>query len=295
MAEEQSISAEYPFESHYVDVFGTRMHYIEEGEGDPIIFLHGVPTWSYLWRNIIPTVSEGGRCIAPDLIGFGKSDKPDIDYTVFDHIKYFDAFIESLQLKNITLVMHGWGSVIGFDYAMRHPDNIKGLAFFEAHLRSPDNPQMLSLPVQEISHLLDNPEHAYDVIMNSNYYLNKVLPSGVLRHLTDKEMSAYQQPFLRPGSCKPIWQYLQDLPKGDQPSQVSDLIAHYSEALTKSQIKKLLLFAVPGFITTIDTVTWANDHFPQLTLVDLDEALHYAQESNPQHMANAILEWQRSL
>jgi hypothetical protein len=127
-----TISAEFPFESHYVEVLGSKMHYIDEGEGGPILFIHGNPTSSYLWRNIIPYVSDDGRVIAVDLIGMGKSDKPDIDYRFVDHAKYLEGFIEELELKNVTLVIHDWGSGLGFNYAMQHEDNIKGIAFMEA-------------------------------------------------------------------------------------------------------------------------------------------------------------------
>src|ERR671918_2371156 len=130
----QEISAAFPFESHYVEVAGSKMHYVDEGEGDPILFLHGNPTSSYLWRNIIPHVTPVGRAIAPDLIGMGRSDKPDIEYRFFDHAKYIEGFIEKTKLKDITLVVHYWGSGLGFYYAMRNEDKIRGIAFMEAIL-----------------------------------------------------------------------------------------------------------------------------------------------------------------
>src|SRR6185312_4320755 len=125
------IPTDFPYRSHYIEIDGSKLHYIKEGTGDPILFLHGIPASSYVWRNIIPYVAPLGCCIAPDLIGFGKSDKPDIAYTIQDHIDYIEKFIQTLQLDNITFVMHGWGSIIGFDYAMRHPDKCKGLVFYE--------------------------------------------------------------------------------------------------------------------------------------------------------------------
>jgi alpha/beta hydrolase fold len=131
---EQNISAEFPFESNYVEVLGSQMHYIDKGEGDPILFIHGNPTSSYLWRNIIPYVEPYGRAIAVDLIGMGKSDKPDIGYRFVDHAKYLEAFIEKLDLNNITLVIHDWGSALGFNYAMQNEDNVKSIAFMEAFL-----------------------------------------------------------------------------------------------------------------------------------------------------------------
>jgi haloalkane dehalogenase len=114
------------------------MHYIEAGEGDPIVFLHGNPTSSYLWRNVIPHLASLGRCIAPDLIGMGRSGKPDIEYRFFDHVRYTDAFIDALGLRNITLVIHDWGSALGFHYAMSHAENMKAITFLEAILMAPD-------------------------------------------------------------------------------------------------------------------------------------------------------------
>ena len=126
------ISPKFPFESKFIEINGSNMHYVDVGEGDTILFLHGQPTSSYLWRNIIPYMQTNTRCIAPDLIGMGKSDKPDIAYTYHDHYDYVVKFIEKLELKNITLVIHDWGSGLGFHYAKNHPNNIKGIAFMEA-------------------------------------------------------------------------------------------------------------------------------------------------------------------
>lgn len=129
---ELGISAEFPYESRYVTVLDSQMHYIDEGTGDVILFIHGNPTSSYLWRNIIPHISDDARVIAVDLIGMGKSDKPDIDYSYDDHYQYLTGFINELDLKNITLVIHDWGSGLGFNYAANNPENIHGIAFMEA-------------------------------------------------------------------------------------------------------------------------------------------------------------------
>lgn len=291
----QSISAEMPYADQSVKVLGAQLHYVEAGEGDPILFLHGIPTWSYMWRNVIPHLESCGRCIAVDLIGMGRSDKPDIAYTVFDHLDYVSEFIQALNLQNITLVMHGWGSVIGFAYAMNNPDKIKALAFLEAHIRTPSTHEMLSLPVQELAALLDTNDGGYDAIINNNYYLNEILPRGILRTLSPAEMKAYQQPFADTQSRKPIWQYLQDLPKGSTTTPVSQLIDRYSTFLQQSEIPKLMFFAIPGFTTTIDTVAWAKQRLPNLSLVDIEDALHYATESNPERMGTELKKWYLSL
>lgn len=292
---ETEISAAYPFESHYQTVLGSKIHYIEQGEGDPILFLHGVPTSSYLWRNIIPELAQQARCIAPDLIGMGQSDKPNIEYRVFDHIHYMEAFIQALDLNNITLVVHGWGSVIGFDIATRHPERFKAIAFLESHIRPVLDWSMVSLPVQELSVVLSAPDGGYDVIMNSNYFVNKVLPNGVMRKLTAEEMEFYRRPFLEPESCKPLWQYLQDLPLGNGPKDVIDLITRYSKKFVSSDIPKLMLYAVPGFVTTMATVQWAKDNLQNLTLVDVGDALHYAQESKPTVISAELKKWYQHL
>lgn len=126
--------ADFPYESRYADVLGSRMHYVEHGAGDPVLFLHGQPTWSYIWRHVLPELEGRGRLIAVDLIGYGLSDKPDIHYEIGDHIRYLEAFIEGLGLDRLTVVGHDWGSFFGFHYASQHPDKIKGLAFMEALL-----------------------------------------------------------------------------------------------------------------------------------------------------------------
>ena len=291
--ETQSQSATY--QSRFINIHGNNIHYVDQGKGDPIVFLHGMPTSSYLWRNIIPPLTEDTRCIAPDLIGMGKSDKPDITYSVFDHIKYIDGFIEELNLNNITLVLHGWGSVIGFDIAMRHPEKIKAIAFFEAHIRPALDWDMLSLPVQQLASMLKNKKASYHAVVEDNYFLTKLLPRGMLRKLTQEELDAYSEPFTTKESRKPLWQYLQELPLGDNNTDVVKLIEAYSKKLQQSDVPKLMLYAIPGFITTIDTVRWAKEHLSNLTLVDLGEALHFAQESVPEQFSTALLDWYQQL
>lgn len=277
--------------SHFISVKGSNMHYDEMGSGDPILFLHGIPTSGYLWRHIMPALSSQARCIAPDLIGMGQSDKPDIDYRVFDHIAYIEAFIDALKLKNITLVLHGWGSVIGFDYASRHEKNIKAIAFYESHLQPVTHWDQLSLPVQQFATLLNRPGASYRAVIKQNYFIEKLLPRSVIRPLTSEEIAHYRAPFTTPESRKPLWQYVNDLPLGKGPDEVVNLIQHYSTWLQKTKIPKLLLYAIPGFMTTIQDVQWARDHFPNIQIAPLDDALHLAQESVPEQFSAALLKW----
>lgn len=281
--------------SHFASVAGAKMHYYDEGAGDPILFLHGIPTSAYLWRNIIPSLSPHARCIAPDLMGMGKSDKPDSDYRIFDHIAYIDAFIETVGLKNITLVLHGWGSVIGFDYARRHPNNVKAIAFYESYVQAMNDWQKLSLPVQQIATLLNHPGASYRAVIKQNYVVEKILPRSAICQLTDDVMNHYRAPFLTLESRKPLWQYVNDMPFGKGPKDVVDLMQQYSTFLQKSPMPKLMLYGVPGFMTTMETVAWSKENLPNIELACLDDALHLAQESMPEKFSDVLLTWYRGI
>lgn len=279
--------------NHFETVDGAKLHYVEAGDvaSPTLVFIHGIPTSSYLWRRVIPLLEPHFHCVAPDLIGMGQSDKPDIDYRIFEHIDYIERFIEQKDLKNITLVLHGWGSVVGFEYARRHPDNVRGLIFYESHVRPVTEWNMLSLPVQQFASLLSQRDASYHAVMDQNYLVEKLLPQGMMQKLSATEMDAYRQPFKTVASRKPLWQYIQDLPLGKGPDDVIDLIDSYSHWLQQTDIPKLMIYAVPGFITTIETVAWARERLHNLTLVALDDALHFAQETMPQEFADAINTW----
>jgi haloalkane dehalogenase len=283
----KNISPDFPYQSHFIDINGSKIHYVDEGSGNPILFLHGMPTSSYVWRNIIPHLISLGRCIAPDLIGMGKSEKPNITYSISDHIQYVEKFINAMELKNITLVMHGWGSIIGFDYAMKHENNIKGLIFYESYLRPLDG-EDFSLPLQEQLFELKAQKNCHDLILNSPYFVEKMMPEGMMRTLSEKEMNYYREPFLQKGSGKPLQQYLQELQDN---TKVNEIISTYSKKLKQSKAPKLMLYSVPGFITTMDTVMWAKDNFLNLEMVDVGEAMHFAQENDPFTMGEAISVW----
>ena len=293
MTQGSEISSAFPFKSKYIDIYGSKMHYVEQGQGDPILFLHGIPTSSYLWRNIIPYLSPYGRCIAVDMIGLGKSDKPNISYRIFDHIKYIEGFIEALKLDRITLVLHGWGSIIGFDYAMRYPNKVKALAFMESHIRCLDDWDKISLPLKELCALFNDVDELEKDETSGKQFVSHFLPNAVLRKLQAEEIMQYEAPFTTPESGKPIWQCLRDLPIGDdeRTKDVKALIDNYSKKLTQSSIPKLMLYAIPGYLTTVDTIQWAKDQLPQLKLVYIGEGLHYIPETNPVKHSTELTIW----
>ncbi len=286
----KSISSDFPFESKFLEVHGQRMHYIDEGDGDPILFLHGNPTSSYLWRNIIPHMTKMGRCIAPDLIGMGLSDKPDINYRYSDHYRYISGFIELMDLKNITLVIHDWGSGLGFHYAHLHPDNIKGMAFMESIVGPvswSDFPKDFKMGFK----LMRTPFIGWFMISVMNVFVKKILPQATVRKLSDKEMQRYKEPYPTLASRKPIRQWPCEIPIDGHPDDVHDLVTGYHQWLLETDIPKLLFYAHPGGLITESKALWLRDHFPNLTAVDIGEGLHYLQEDNPHKIGKELAVW----
>jgi len=280
--------------SKFIEIDGSKMHYTEAGQGDPILFLHGVPTSSYLWRNIVTYLVPLGRCIAPDLIGFGLSDKPDIHYSITDHIYYIESFIKLMKLKKIILVMHGWGSVIGLHYATHNESNCRGLVLYEAFLRALDN-QDMSLPLGEQLSEFAEQESEIDLMGSGISFVDKIMPQIIMQPLATETMNYYRQPFIQTGTAKPIVQYFRELSDQDNTSKINKLISSYSKKLTHSQVPKLLLYSLPGFITTVATVMWAKEHLPHIEVVELGEELHLAQETSPQLMGEAISVWMQGI
>lgn len=291
---EQEISAAFPFESKFVEVHGSRMHYVEEGNGDPVLFLHGNPTSSYLWRNVIPQLSPLARCIAPDLIGMGKSDKPDIEYRFFDHARYVDGFIEALGLRRITFVVYDWGSALGFHYARRHEDNVKGLAFMEAIVRPltwDEWPEQARGTFQAFR----TPEVGWNLLVNQNAFVEQVLPGAILRKLSQEEMDRYREPFLDPATRKPVWRWPNEIPIEGEPADVVEAAQAYADWLGKSDVPKLLLYAQPGAIMREPLVEWCRQNFRNLKTVDIGPGVHFVQEDRPHEIGEAIAQWYRRL
>lgn len=273
----------FSYPSKFIDVIDNKMHYVEVGEGKPFLFLHGVPSSCYLWRNILPHLAPLGRCIAVDLIGFGKSSKPDIAYSIQDHIKYIDGFIEALNLHSITLVMHGLGSIVGLDYAMRHQKNCIGIAMYEPFLSAGEMMER-ALPYEE------QVQHWRNKITDKNI-IDVLLQSIVMRKMSEEELAHYREPFNDPGSIKPITEYLNELSLDHTNSEMDKIIRQYSSLLTKSKLPKLLLYTIPGFILTMEVLMWARESLPNIEVTDLGEELHFAQESYPDLMGETISVW----
>lgn len=284
------ISAEERFTKKEARVLGYTMRYVDEGTGDPIVLLHGNPTSSYLWRNIIPHLSGLGRCIAPDLIGMGDSDKlkesgPDT-YTFVEHRKFIDAFLDEVGVsEKVTFVIHDWGSALGFDWAYRHPGNVKGIAYMEAILFEyewsdwPDE-------ARKIFQGFRSPT-GDKLILEKNYFVELVLPGSVMRGITDTEMDVYRRPFFSPGEDRrPTLSWPRQIPIEGEPNDVVEIVKTYGKWLATSNIPKLFVNAEPGSILTGRARdfcrTWPNQE--EVTV----KGLHFLQEDSPDEIGQAV-------
>ncbi len=294
MTSSKEISPEFPFESKYVEIHGSKMHYVDEGSGDPILFLHGNPTSSYLWRNIIPYAIPHGRCIAPDLIGMGKSDKPNLRYRFLDHYKYIEGFIEKLELKNITFVIHDWGSGLGFHYAMGHEGNVKGIAFMEAIVKTVSW-KGFNKDFKIGFKLMRSPFIGWLMISVMNVFVKQILPQATVREMTSEEKKINQAPYKTIASRKPLRQWPCEIPIDGKPADMHELISAYSQKLQESDLPKLLFYATPGGIITSQVLDWCKQNFKNLLAVDIGAGIHYLQEDNPHKIGEELAKWVQGL
>ncbi len=276
-----------------ISVNGKTMSYTEMGEGDPIIFQHGNPTSSYLWRNILPQLEDHGRCIAIDLIGMGDSEKledsgPD-RYTLLEHRDYFDGALQALGVKeNVTLVIHDWGSALGFDWARRHPDSIKGIAYMEGIVMPvnwDDWPEAARGIFQGF-----RSEAGEEMVLEKNVFVERVLPGSVLRELTEAEMEVYRRPFAIPGEDRrPTLTWPRQIPIEGEPAEVVELVQAYADWLSESEIPKLFINADPGAILIGRQREFCRG-WPNQTEVTV-VGNHFLQEDSPDEIAEAISSW----
>ncbi len=291
-------SDEYPFESRFVNVNGYRIHYVEQGEGDPVLFVHGNPTSSYVWRNILPKVAResGKRGIAVDLLGFGKSDKPyGVDYTPQLHAEILETFIEKLDLRNIILVLHDWGGPIGTSYAVGHPGNIRGLSLMETFLWDLSWEDFGK--AKALFRLFRSPL-GYLMIQVMNFFVDRVIPGAVLKkeNITPEIMRHYQEPFPTIRSRRAVRRFPCLLPIEGKPKESWLFIKKVEEKLPLLKCPVMWIKAVPGAIISKDTeyrLIELSARLPQLVVADFGPGLHYLQEDDPDKIADLILSWMR--
>jgi haloalkane dehalogenase len=280
------ISAADAYERHRIAFLETEISYVDTGAGEPVVFLHGNPTSSYLWRNVIPHVEGVGRCLAPDLVGMGDSGAaPDGSYRFVDHARYLDAWFEALGLTNVTLVVHDWGSALGFYWAYRHPERVRGIAYMEAVVRPLTWEEWRDESRQIFQDLRS--EAGEEMVLEKNLFIEGILPSAVLRDLTEEEMNVYRRPYLEPGeSRRPTLTWPRELPINGEPEDVVSIVDDYSKWLAQSDVPKLFVNAEPGAILTGSQRefcrTWPNQE--EVTV----RGAHFVQEDSPQEIGEAV-------
>ena len=286
-------SAEERYPKQHKQVLGHSMGYVETGDGDPIVFLHGNPTSSYLWRNVMPHVEGKGRLIAPDLIGMGDSDKLEDSgpesYRFVEHRRYLDALLDALDVtENVTLVVHDWGSALGFDWANRHREAVRGVAYMEAIVK-PLTWDEWPPPVRPVFQGFRSPA-GEKMILEQNAFVEQVLPGAVLRKMSEEEMAVYRRPFTEPGeSRRPTLTWPRQIPIEGEPEDVLSIVNEYGEWLSRSDLPKLFVNADPGAILR-GTAREFCRAWPNQTEVTV-KGSHFIQEDSPNEIGEALAQW----
>ena len=286
------------FEKHFKVVNGKRLAYIEEGHGDPIVLLHGNPTSSYLWRNVIPELTASGRVIAPDLIGQGDSEKLSVSegpgrYTFEVAYEYLAGLLSELDAEqNVVLVGHDWGSALGFHWARIHPDLVRGIAYMEA-LVSPVQWSEWPEAARGIFQGFRS-KKGEDLVLSRNLFVEAVLPNSIIRKLTDEEMDHYRAPFSTPDDRQPTLNWPRQIPIDGEPVEMVELVTEYGRWLEQSvTLPKLFINAEPGSILVGRQReycrTWPNQK--EVTV----PGKHFIQEDSPSEIGQAIAEWLKGL
>lgn len=280
-----AISTEDPSYRKRVSILDTNIAYVDAGEGDPIVFLHGNPTPSYLWRKIIPYLLPFGRCLAPDYVGMGNSGAaPDGSYRFADHQRYLDAWFETMGLReNVILVVHDWGSALGFSWAQRHPERVRALVYMEAIVRPFFSWDEWPAATREFFKAQRTPA-GEDLILQKNLFIEYLLP---LRNIPEEAIEVYRRHYRNPGpSRQPMLSWTRELPIEGQPQDVNQIVDSYSRWLASSPLPKLFIDADPaGFLIGSQREfcrAWPNQ---QAVTV---QGSHFLQEESPDDVGKAI-------
>lgn len=271
-----------------IQLLGTEIAYRDSGERGrpPVVFLHGNPTSSYLWRNVIPEVEPVARCLAPDLVGMGESGpSAGGEYTFAEHARHLDAWFEALALRDVVLVGHDWGGALGFDWARRHPDRVRGLAYMETIVMPvewDDWPEA----ARSIFQLMRSPA-GEELVLQKNVFVERILPASILRRLEPEEMESYRRPFAEPGEGRrPTLTWPRQIPIGGDPADVTERVIAYGRWLESSPLPKLFVNADPGSILTGRMRDYARS-WPNQSEVTV-RGTHFIQEDSPREIGRAL-------
>jgi haloalkane dehalogenase len=275
-----------------VNVLGSTMAYREAGDREaPVaLFLHGNPTSSYIWRNVLPLVAPVAHCIAPDLIGFGQSGKPDIEYRFADHVRYLDAFLDQAGIKTAFVIAQDWGTALAFHLADRRPEFVHGLAFME-FIRPFPTWDDFHKDAIETFQKFRTPGVGEEMILGGNVFVEAIIPMGTARKLTDEEMSVYRAPFPTPESRRPTWRFPNEIPIAGEPADVYATLEKAHQVLAQSTYPKLLFVGNPGAIISPAFAKSFAAGLKNCRVVQLGSGVHYLQEDHPDVIGANIKEW----
>ena len=296
---ETSISPSFPYTHQYVSVHGSDIAYISSGpsgtkSGPTALFLHSNPTSSYLWRNIIPHISRNTKCIAPDLIGMGASDKPDIPYRLADHQRYINSFIDAvIPSGHVILVVHDWGSAIGLDWARRNESRVRGLVLME-FIRAFPTWASFSDAARDTFKSFRDPELGPKLVIGQNAFVEQFLPFAVVRKLSE-EMDHYRAPFKDLASRKPVFAWPNELPIEGHPKDVEEVVEKYNAWLLKTDLPKLFFWGEPGGIIGVEKAKEYGEVLKNVISKGIGAGVHYLQEDNPHLIGEKTARWVETL
>ena len=275
-----------------VSILNSTMAYREAGNpaSSTVLFLHGNPTSSYIWRNIMPLVAPVAHCIAPDLIGFGQSGKPAIEYRFFDQVRYLDAFLDKTGISSAYVVAHDWGTALAFHLAARRPEFVRALAFMEFIRPMPTWDDFHTAAVETFKKFR-TPGVGERMILDENAFVEGVLPGAIVRKLTKDEMAVYRAPFPTPESRRPTWRFPNDLPIEGGPADVYSVMEEAHRALVQSSYPKLLFAGDPGALVSPAFAESFASGLKSCKVVHIGPGIHYLQEDNPEAIGSTIHEW----
>jgi haloalkane dehalogenase len=278
-----------------IDVLDSTVFYHDAGAGTPLVFLHGNPSSSHSWRNVLARIGDRGRRLAPDLVGMGDSGKPDIPYTFADHARYLDAWFDELALDDVVLVGHDWGGALAFDWAARHPGRTRGVAFLETIIR-PMSWEEFPAGGRPIFEALRTPGVGEKLVLDENAFVEKTLPMTVLTGLSEEDLAVYRKPYPTRESRRPMLQWPRSMPLDGEPTDVVSRIEDYDKWLANSQdVPKLLLTFDPGEPNSLligpDMTAWCASNISSLEIENCGPAGHLAPEDQPGAIAAAITSW----
>lgn len=289
-----SVTANHDHQSAFATVDGAQMHYRHAGDGPPVVFIHGNPTSSYLWRNVMPHLTPHARTIAPDLIGMGRSDKPDLAYRFADHLRYLEGFMDALALSDVTLVLHDWGGGLGIAWARRNPDRVRAIAVMEAVLR-PIEWSEATLVERLLFGAMRNWFIGDLLNRRGSFFLSRVLPMMTDRRLSEEELATYRRPYPTPDSRRPVAQWPREIPISGSPADVHTEIDANRRWFEQAAIPKLLLTVEPGMIIKPGEADRLARTVMGLEVHHLGAGRHYIQEDYPDAIGQHLSRWHRTV